>query len=85
MTNGELIAILQRFPAEGQVKVRQHEGGRATKLEDIDRAEMAIDPTPTRLQAQNIGWSDLIKEKINVVLVWGEPQEMARQAPKAVE
>jgi hypothetical protein len=74
MTNGELIAILQRFPPEGQVKVRR--AGRDTVAEDVDRAEMAIDATPTRLQTQNISWADLIKEKIHVVLIVGEPTKV---------
>jgi hypothetical protein len=71
MTNGELSAILQRFPAEGEIKVRRASDKEATA---IDRAEMAIDPSPMTLQAQNISWAELVKEKVGVVLVFGEPQ-----------
>ncbi len=71
MTNGELIGILQRFPVEGTVKVRRVDASRVNALLDIDFAEMGIDPTPARLQAQNVGWADLVKERIQVVLVFG--------------
>lgn len=81
MTNGDLIKILQRFPAEGHVKIRRHEARQTpAELNDIDRAEMAIDPSPMVLSDQNIGWSDLAKERIQVVLVFGSPKDAAAPA-----
>lgn len=83
MTNGDLIKILQRFPPEGAVKVRRHGGQhQETTPVDVDRAEMRIDPAPLALQAQNIAWADLVKERISVVLVYGAPQVDEARAPK---
>lgn len=82
MTNGELVKILQRFPPEGLVKIRRHSASRTEvgSFDDVDRAEMAIDATPTRLTEQNISWADIVKEKIQVVLVYGEPRTAAAVA-----
>jgi hypothetical protein len=84
MTNADLIKILQRFPPEGPVKVRQHGANRtnAAALFDVDRAEMAIDATPVRLTEQNISWPDLVKERIQTVLVYGEPRELPAEPRK---
>jgi hypothetical protein len=88
MTNGDLIKILQRFPAEGMVKVRRHGGhvsDGALIPQDVNRAEMTIDPAPLRLGANtlNAGWADLVKDRIQVVLVYGEPED--RDRVRAVE
>ena len=79
MTNGDLIKILQRFPAEGPVKVRRYDAGAMASL-DVDRAEMVIDSAPIQITQQNVPWADLVKERIQTVLVYGEPRvEAARK------
>lgn len=84
MTNGDLIKILQRFPPEGTVKVRRYDTLQTSAAGvDVDRAEMAIDPAPYVLSEQNIGWADLVKERIQVVLVFGSPKEPTVQAGPA--
>jgi hypothetical protein len=86
ITNGDLIKILQRFPTEGAVKVRRYDS-RGTSLEqplNIDRAEMLIDASPTRLTAQNVPWADLVKEKIQVVLIFGSPPEDVAVDPATI-
>jgi hypothetical protein len=77
ITNGDLIKILQRFPVEGAVKLRRYDsrGASQGELLDVDRAEMQIDASPTRLTAQNVAWADMVKEKIQVVLIFGSPKE----------
>ena len=84
MTNAELIAILQRFPGEGRPFVRYAGKGDQSAM-PIDRVEMQIDSTPTRILAQNIAWMDLVKEKIQAVLIYGEVRDQALPKPKGEE
>jgi hypothetical protein len=87
ITNGDLIKQLQRFPVEGVVKLRRYDsrGHSSTELLDVDRVEMAIDAAPMPLTdvgavAPNVAWMDLVKEKIQVVLIFGSPKDPAVSA-----
>jgi len=64
MTNHELQKFLQRFPVTAQVKIKTVSG-----VGTIAAVEMAFDTTPIALKEQNLSWSDLVQEKIEVHLV----------------
>ena len=69
MINSELQAYLQRFPPEANVEVKvidERGAGRSVPLKGV---EFAFDTTPVALTPQNIGWADMMKEKIKVLLV----------------
>lgn len=72
MNNVELAKFLQRFPQTAPVKVKITDGPGPPRLVEIDSIEMGFDRTPMTLTQSNTAWSDMIAEKIEVVLVLGE-------------
>jgi hypothetical protein len=73
MTNNELQLFLQRFPPDAQVEVKLP----AAEVE-IKAVQLAFNADPMVLQVQNVGWADMVKERIKVQLVTGTPGEKAK-------
>lgn len=83
MNNQDLQKFLQRFPQTAPVRIKLASEG---KTVNVDGVEMGFDHKPLRLEVQNLGWSELIQDKIEVLLVTDEKvdhtYDIVRQAPK---
>lgn len=66
MTNQDLQKFLQRFPQTAPVRIKLAKDGKTVNVEGV---EMGFDHKPLRLEAQNLGWSEMIQDKIEVLLV----------------
>lgn len=64
MTNQELQKFLQRFPPSAVVEIRTVQG-----LAQIENVQMAFDAAPILLKEQNLGWAELLQEKIKAQIV----------------
>lgn len=64
MTNEQLQKFLQRFPTNAPVMVKLPHGKVA-----LGSIEMGFDAAPIALGTSNVSWTDMIAEKIEVLVV----------------